>query len=133
MIRQFFGLGLSNTDIAHANEEWGGWRPSDSAVSRKLSAMGLPKRRASHRELIPWRINPQHAHSQIYYALQAVSRRQQKIPLSPQDVWRAQWLRDLLTRNGEPRVVDYDPVDGWRLVRALETDSDIIRHPDSPR
>lgn len=128
-IRQFYGLGWSNTVIARANEERTGWRPSRSAMSRKLRALGLPQRRVSHQELIPWRINPDHAHNQVYYALQAISRERHGIPPSHQDGYRAQWLRDLLTLGGVPKVVDYDYNDGWRIVRARKTDTDIIRRP----
>lgn len=128
-IVMLYGMGWTNGDIAHANQEATGWLPSRSVVSRKLRSLGLPSRRASHRDLIPWRINPEHAHSEIYYALQAVSRERQGIPLAKQDFYRAKWLRDLLTRQANLRVVDYDYTKGWRLVRARMTDTDIIRRP----
>lgn len=129
VIRQLYDLGWSNEDIAHANEETTGWHPSPAAMSRKLQRLGLPKRRASHRHLIPWHINPAHAHNQIYYGLMAISRENQKMPLSPQDVFRAKYLRDLLTRRGAPRVVNYDYDAGWSIVPARKTDKDIIRRP----
>ena len=129
VIRQLYGLGWSNKDIAHANEENKGWHPSAAMVSRKLRSLGLPPRRVSHRDLIPWRINPEHAHNEVYYALQAISRDRQKIPLSKQDGYRAQWLLDLLVDGDLLKVVDYDYNEGWKIVRARKTDTDIIRRP----
>jgi hypothetical protein len=129
VIRQLYELGWSNTEIARANEENKEWHPSPSMMSRKLKSLHLPARRVSHKELIPWRINPAHAHSEVYYALQAISRERQALPLARQDVYRAQWLRDLLSHGGIPKVVDYDYTTGWRIVRARKADTDIIRRP----
>lgn len=98
-------------------------------MSRKIQALGLPAARLHHRALIPWRINPDHANHPIYYALQAISRERQRVTLSPQDKFRVRWLRDLLTREGAARVVDYDYSKGWSVVQAKRTDKDIIRRP----
>jgi hypothetical protein len=134
-IRRFVDLGWSNADLAHANEEATGWHPSPAVVSRKLQALGLQAARLHHRALIPWRINPDHAGHPIYYALQAESRRRQlgDDALSSQDKFRVQMLRDLLTRKGAARVVDYDYRKGWSLVPAKRTDKDIIRRPERGR
>jgi hypothetical protein len=128
-IRQFFRLGWGNADIAHANFEATGWEPSRSAVAAKLKSLGLQARRMSHKDLIPWHILPEHAHSPIYYALQAISRTRQGIKLSRQDHYRAEWLRDLLTRRGTAMVVDYDRHHGWIFKLAQDEDTDIIRRP----
>lgn len=131
-IRRFVELGWSNADIAHANEEANGWRPSPSAMSRKIQALGLQAARLHHRALIPWRINPDHKTNPIYYALAAISRERQlgKDALSSQDKFRVRWLRDVLTREGAPRVVDYDYRKGWSTPLAKQSDTDIIRRPE---
>lgn len=131
-IIELYCLGWSNADIAHANEQSTGWLPSRSAMSRKLRDLELPARRASHRKLIPWRINPHHAHNQIYYALMAISRERQGIELNHQDYYRVKWLRDLLTAGGAPKVVAYDYDKGFQIVRARKSDTDIIRRPVPP-
>lgn len=129
-IRQLYGLGWSNAAIAEANRDETGWRPSRSAMSRKLRDLGMPPRRTRHGDLIPWRINPEHAHDPIYYGLQAISRERQGIKLDLLAARsEAKMLRDLLTSGSTPMVVDYDYDKGWRLVRARKTDTDIIRRP----
>jgi hypothetical protein len=124
--------GHSGDVIADANFEAKGWRPDPSMVSRHAQELGLPARRRSHRELIPWDVAKQHRKSRVFYALMAISRARQNggIPVSKQDAYRGKWLTDLLTTvKKTPLVVDYDPVKGFMFMLAEKTDDDITRKP----
>lgn len=132
-LHQLANLGFTNMEIARANERATGYKPTSSAVSKKLAKTGYAPRRMSHKDLIPWTVRPEHSHDPIYDGLQAVSRQRQGIKLSSQDQYRARVLTDLLAARGGPFVVDYrpdvDPEHGFIFVRATAADTDIIRRP----
>jgi len=128
-LRALFNAGLTYDEIAEANERSEGWRPTRSGVKRRLDALGFPPRRASHRDLLPWRIAPEHNHDRIRHMLQAESRKRQGLKLSKTDRVLVSLLHDLLFGRGSFFVVGYDRTIGFYLTDRLDSDIDIIRLP----
>jgi hypothetical protein len=126
-LQELVDLGWRNTEIARVT----GFSPS--AVGRKLQAMGIPPRNASHKDLIWWTVRPEHWHEPLYYGLQAIDNERKGKKLSSQDRYRARVLTDLLASRAGPFVVDYRPEEyperGFIIVPAIETDTDIVRRP----
>lgn len=131
-LRELAETGLSYDQIAEENENREGWRPSRSAVKRKLEALGVPPRHMSHRDLIPWRIAPDHSDSLLRHMLQAESRQRQGAELSETDRKLITGLHRILDRRGIPLVVGYDRKIGFYLVLREPFDDDIIRQPCAP-
>jgi hypothetical protein len=121
--------GLSYDQIADENKAREGWRPSKSAVKRKLEALGAAPRNMSHRDLLPWRIAPEHGDSLLRHMLQAESRMRQGAELSETDRSLVTGLHRILGRRSIPLVVGYDRAIGFYLVLRDECDDDIIRRP----
>lgn len=130
-LRALFKAGKSYDDIAEANYRSEGWKPSRSAVLRKYQAMGMPPRNASHSDLIPWNVRPEHNDSRLRHMLQAESRRRQKRALSETDKKLVQMLDSMLFNRGKLMVVAYSPDIGFVLADREDTDDDIIRQPES--
>lgn len=128
-LRRLFAARLSYQEIAEVNFRSEGWKPDRSTVKRKYEAMGMPPRRPSHRDLIPWRIKPEHNSSVLRHMLQAESRSRNHQSLSDADRRLLDRLHELLWGRGTPMVVTYHPEVGFALVLADETDTDIIRPP----
>lgn len=128
-LRSLFSAGLTYDDIAEANLRSEGWRPSRSAVKRKYEAMGMPPRRPSHRELIPWRIDPQHNASLVRHMLQAESRARNHHSLSETDRTLVARLHEILFGRGTLMIVTYHPEVGFAFVLRDDSDEDIIRGP----
>lgn len=128
-LRALFNAGLTYDEIAEANERSTGWRPTRSGVARKYERLGYPPRHASHTDLIPWRISPEHNKSRIRYMLQAESRKRQGAELSESDRVLVGLLQDLLFGRGRFLVVGYDPKIGFYLTDRSDDDEDIIRAP----
>lgn len=126
-LRALFSAGLTYDEIAEANERSENWRPSRSAVMRKYEAMGMPPRRASHRDLLPWRVKPEHNGSLLRHMLQAESRARAGENLSGTDRKLTARLHELLFGRGTLMVVTYHPEVGFALVLREDTDEDIVR------
>lgn len=119
-------------EIAEANFRSEGWKPSRSAVLRKLESLGIERRYPSHTNLIPWRVAPEHNRSVIRHMLQAESRKRQHKALSETDRKLLSRLDEMLFGRGTPMVVTYHPDTGFALVMREDDDEDIIRVPSSP-
>lgn len=128
-LRALFEAGLTYDEIAVINERSQGWKPSRSGVKRKLEALGLPARRTPHRDLLPWKIRPEHNDSRLRSMLQAESRARQRVKLSDIDKQRVNRLHELLFGRGKLMVVGYHPEVGFYLTDREDTDEDIIRTP----
>lgn len=126
-LRALFSSGLTYDEIAVINERSEGWKPSRAAVMRKYEALGMPPRRASHRDLIPWRISAEHSDSVVRHMLQAESRSRQHKPLSDTDRKLVQRLHELLFGRGTLMVVTYHPEIGFAFVLREDSDEDIVR------
>lgn len=114
-------------EIALANERSEGWKPSRSAVKRKLESMGIT-RHDSHRELLPWKIRPEHQGSLWRRMLEAESRARKhgREQISDTDRKLVARLDDLLFGRGKPMVVGYHPAVGFYCTFRTE-EEDIIR------
>jgi hypothetical protein len=128
-LRALFARGLTYDEVAAVNERSEGWKPSRSAVKRKYEAMGMPPRRASHRDLLPWKIKPEHNQSRLRYMLQAESRARAGAELSDKDRILVGLLHDMLSGRGSLLVVGYDESLGFYLADRDDDDEDIIRRP----
>lgn len=126
-LRTLFQAGLTYDEIADVNERSEGWKPTRSAVARKYQRMGMPPRYASHHELLPWKIRPEHNHDRFRYMLQAEGRRRRGEPMSETDEYLVSLLHNLLYDRGMPLVVGYNEHVGFYLSSQLPTDTDIIR------
>ena len=133
-LRSLFEAGVEYDDIAAINERQEGWRPSRSGVMRKLERVvdpeQFPLRRRSHKNLIPWKIRPEHSSHRFRYMLQAESRRRVGAELSVTDKKLLSMLNRLLSGGGgKPMVIAYDETNGFYLTDRTEGDTDIIRQP----
>lgn len=127
-LRALFNAGLTYDEIAEANERSEGWRPNRATVKRKYEAMGMPPRKASHRDLIPWTgLEPEHKDSVLRHMLQAESRYRQGKKLSDTDRKLTSRLHELLFGRGTLMVVGYDPRIGFYTAPREDSDEDIIR------
>lgn len=127
-IRALFNAGLTYDEIAEINERSEGWKPSRSGVKLKLDSLGM-SRRMSHRDLIPWKIAPEHNNSELRHMLQAESRSRQGADLSDTDRKLTSRLHELLFGRGKLMVVGYHPEAGFYLAERTDDDEDIIRQP----
>ena len=127
-LRAAFDAGLTYAQIARVNERSEGWRPSEVAVWRKREALGLPRRRGSRRDLLPWAIRAEHHNDRLRHMLHAESRRREGIPLSDKEKILTALLRELLFGRGAFMVVGYHPELGFYLVERKDSDIDIIRY-----
>ena len=130
-LRALFSAGLTYDEIAEVNERSEGWKPSRSAVLRKYQDMGMPPRRASSHDLIPWRVTQEHSDSLVRHMLSAESRSRQHKALSPTDRKLVARLHETLFGRGMLMVVDYHPEAGFSFVLRDDSDGDIIRPPRS--
>jgi hypothetical protein len=130
-LRALFSAGLTYDEIASVNERATGWRPTRSGVTRKFERLGFPPRHASHVDLIPWRIMPEHNSHRFRHMLQAESRKRQGLPLSETDRVLVSLLHDLLFGRGALLVVGYHPKIGFYLTDMDDDDEDIVRRPVS--
>lgn len=128
-LRGWFSMGLTYDEIAQANERATGWRPTRSGVAKKFERLGFPPRHASHVNLIPWRIKPEHNRSRVRHMLQAESRKRQGLPLSETDRVLVSNLHDILMGRGSDLVVGYHPNIGFYYADRDDDDEDIIRAP----
>jgi hypothetical protein len=128
-LRALFAAGLTYDEIAEANERSEGWKPSRAAVKRKYEAMGMPPRRHSSSDLLPWRIRPEHNSSIFRRMLQAESRARQHQKVSVTDRKLISRLNELLFGRGKLMVVGYSPDIGFMLLEREDADEDIIRAP----
>ena len=126
-LRALFSSGLTYDEIAVINERSEGWKPSRAAVMRKYEAMGMPPRRASHKDLLPWTLRPEHSDSVVRHMLQAESRARQRKALSDTDRKLTARLHELLFGRGALMVVTYHPEVGFAFVMREDTDDDIVR------
>jgi hypothetical protein len=128
-LRALFNAGLTYDEIALINERSEGWRPSRDGVKKKRERMGLPARRPSHRDLLPWTIAPEHNSNRLRHMLQAESRKRAGLSLSSKDKILVNLLHDLLFGRGSLLVVGYDRHIGFYLIGREDSDTDIIRRP----
>lgn len=132
-LRALFNAGLTFDEIALINERSEGWKPSRAAVSRKYTALEMPSRVASHRDLLPWAIRPEHNTALLRHMLQAESRARSGKKLSETDRKLTSRLHELLFGRGKLMVVGYHPEVGFYTTERLDSDEDIIRAPvDAP-
>ena len=132
-LRAMLLAGMSYNDIADANWRETGWKPSKAAVMRARERLGIPGRRASHADLLPWHLLPEHRRSRLRYMLEAESRRRQGAKLTETDRSLVATLVDLLFGRNVSLVVCYSPSIGFYLVERDETDTDIVRLPASQK
>jgi hypothetical protein len=130
-LRALYRAGRTYDEIAEANERSEGWRPSRSAVLRKLQSMELPARNSGHKELLPWRVSVEHNGSLIRRMLSAESRRRQGLSLSVTDKKLIRRLDEVLFGRGTLMVVTYHPESGFAFGLREDSDEDIIRMPES--
>lgn len=130
-LRALFSAGLTYDEVAVVNERSEGWRPSRAAVQHKYQEMGMPPRRPSNRDLIPWHIAPEHADSLVRKMLGAESRARSHRALSDADRKLTARLHEILFGRGTLMVVDYSPETGFAFVMREDSDEDIIRQPRS--
>jgi hypothetical protein len=128
-MRGLFNSGLTYDEIAEINERSEGWRPSRSGVKRKYDRMGMPPRRHSNKNLIPWTIQTAHHNDRFRHMLQAESRARDGLEISETDRKLTSMLHDLLFGRGKLMVVGYHPDVGFYLAERGERDADIIREP----
>jgi hypothetical protein len=128
-LRALFSAGLTYDEIAEANERSEGWKPSRSAVKRKYETIGMPPRHASHRDLLPWRLRPEHADALFRHMLQAESRARSGRNLSDTDRKLTARLHEMLFGRGKLMVVGYHPDVGFYLTERTDDDLGIIRAP----
>lgn len=126
-LRALFNAGLTYDEVAEINERGTSWRPSRAVVKRKYEAMGMPPRRPSHRDLIPWPVLPEHNSSVIRHMLQAESRARNGGELSDTDRKLTSRLHDVLFGRGTPMVVTYHPEVGFAFVLQDDSDDGLIR------
>jgi hypothetical protein len=129
-LRALFNAGLTYEEIADANERATGWRPQRSGVAKKFERLGFPPRHASHVDLIPWKIAPEHTKDRFRYMLQAEGRKRQGAELSDSDRTLVSLLHDLLFGRGRFLVVGYDRKIGFYLSDRTDDDADIVRLPE---
>lgn len=129
--RALVNAGLTYDEIAEINERSEGWRPVRSVVKYHLDTLGLEPRRMSHRDLLPWKVRPEHNNSELRHMLQAESRVRQNADLSDTDRKLVSQLHDHLFGRGRLMVVSYHPEVGFSLVPREDSDEDIIRRPHS--
>lgn len=128
-LRALFADGLTYDEIADVNERSEGWKPSRAAVKRKYEAMGMPPRRHSSSDLLPWKLKPEHSQSMFRYMLQAESRARQHKSVSETDRKLISRLHEMLFGRGKLMVVNYHPDLGFFLQEREDWDEDIIRRP----
>lgn len=128
-LRALFSAGLTYDEIAEINERSEGWKPSRSAVKRKYEAMGMPPRRASRKDLLPWRVKTEHNGALLRHMLDAESRARQGGQLSASDRKLTARLHELLFGRGTLMVVGYNRDDGFFTLPRTDEDDDIIRAP----
>lgn len=131
LLRVLLENGVSYEDIAVTNETLTGWRPHKSSVLNRARRMGIERRRASHVNLIPWRIRPEHQNHIIRHMLTAESRRQQGLPVSEDYAYLAAALDRELNGGKHRKVVTYDPETGFAYALREPTDVNIVRMPKS--
>lgn len=127
--RALVNAGLTYDEIAEANERAEGWRPSRSSVKYHLDMLNLEPRNLSHKNLIPWKVRPEHNNSELRHMLQAESRSRQGKELSATDRKLVSQLHDHLFGRGRLMVVTYHREVGFGLVPREDCDEDIIRCP----
>lgn len=129
-LRALANARLTYDEIALANERSEGWRPSRSAVKRKLESMGLPPRRGTHGDLMPWKVKTEHNRDRLRHMLGAESRaRRGGKPLSDSDRKLVAQLHEMLFGRGKLMVVGYHEDIGFYLTDRKDTDEDIVRMP----
>lgn len=126
-LRALFAAGLTYDEIADINARSEGWKPSRSGVKQKYEAMGMPPRRASHKDLLPWQLRPEHADSVVRHMLQAESRARQHKPLTDTDRKLTARLHEILFGRGTLMVATYHPEVGFAFVLREDVDDDIVR------
>lgn len=129
-LRALYRAGRTYDEIAEANFRSEGWKPSRSAVLRKLQSIDLPPRNADHTDLIPWQVRPEHNASLIRHMLQSESRRRKGIKLNETDKKLIRRLDEVLFGRGTLMVVTYHPETGFAFVMREDEDDDIIRKPE---
>lgn len=109
-------------------------RKYDPEVSRSTFAMfgqrmGLDRRIARDKTLIPWTVEREHRHTHDVIMLRYEARRREGRPITPSAARDLEaWLRGLSARN---QVIDYCPVQGFRkMARRPGLDLDLVRVPD---
>jgi hypothetical protein len=117
-------------EIAVINYQETGWEPDISTISKKaVVRMGLPPRRHSSKDLVPWKVKPEHNQDRLRYMLQAESRARAGEELSETDRKLLPMLHDLLHGRGKLMVVGYHEQVGFYLTERTDEDEDIIRAP----
>jgi hypothetical protein len=127
--RALWNAGLTLDELAEANDRSENWKPTRSAVRKHADALELGRRRASHKELLPWKVQAEHNDDLLRHMLQAESRKRHGKELSETDLSLVSRLHELLFGRGKLMVVSYHPEVGFGLVMREDWDDDIIRRP----
>src|SRR5262245_30468887 len=101
-IRDMALKGASLEEIALANQQYSGWKPTRGTVSKKLSELGLPPRYGTRRDLIPkeWHVRPEHMSHRYRFWLSAESKRRAGEQLRPTDNRALDLMFSVLTGRG---------------------------------
>lgn len=130
-LRNLFNDGLTFDEIAEQNERSEGWRPSRSGVKRKYDALGMPPRRPSNKDTIPWQVRSEHNGHLFRHMLSAEARRRRGVSVSGTDRKLLGRMHDLLYGRGTLMVIDYDAClsEGFSLALRRDEDTDVFRAP----
>lgn len=91
---------------------------------------GLTTRLVRDRDLVPWRVNPEHRHAHAAAMLRAEARRRAGRVLTPRTTTLLEAWRARLDREGTVVLYDRSSPSGWRYVpRRPGVDLDLIRDP----
>lgn len=88
---------------------------------------GLEMRNVRNAALIPWQVEPAHRFAYPLSILRWEAQVREGRALSPSQAMKHASFMGALKRDDQ--VIDYDPVQGFRLVPRVPSDEDVIRRP----
>lgn len=87
---------------------------SRAAVSLKLHRAGKPRRRVSHKDVLPWHVATRHQNNYLAIVLRLEGRRRKGVSMSPREErMLTNWRRDMLE---DDQVVVYDYSEGFFVL-----------------
>lgn len=130
-LREMRGRNMTHQQIADEIFHRTGERVTRNAVTMALGRAGVKGTVRRYDDLIPWRVKPKHEHNYHLAMLRFEARRRRELPLTESQVRRLDgWLRRL-EEHGMVIYYEPDSPDGFYLLPRQESDTDIIRHPES--
>jgi hypothetical protein len=136
LMRELIQRGLTNAEIVRTLLSEYGIKYSAPGVTRWKTTHGLPVRHfsATRKDIIPWRVLPEHASHRLYRALHAHARLEAGLEADPtfqlprEERQRRAKLVMYLDKNDA--VIHYDQVNGFAVVPARHgIDTGLIRDP----